>query len=413
MVIVWLLLALGVVIVVLFWKRISASWLEYVERRYRQKKNWKLLEVTIPIEVTKGPKAMEQVLIALHQPGANIIEKRFWFKGLQNIFSKIDCFLDQWIRGKRKEFSLELMGRAREVHSYIRVPGEYRNLVESVIYSQYPQAEIVEQNDYTEDFPVELIGSVYDLWSAEFVLAKDSVYPIKTYLSFEGKKGKTEVVDPLSHVFEVISELKKDEAIWLQMIIRPAPESFYQRGEKVIAELSKKKPPSKSPAEVFIDFLSNLIRAPFEPVLTEKEEKKKAPSLSQRERKIIEAIENKLSKLAYQVGIRFIYIDRIDAFTASNVSAVRQFFSLFSSLDLNAFKMKPISVKVPVTARKFLKRKREYLMSYKERKFPQESSILSTEELASIYHYPTEAVEVPIFRKKPKKAKPPSELPVM
>ena len=54
-------------------------------------------------------------------------------------------------------------------------------MIESAIYSQYPDIEIVEAEDYVDALPSVLPNKVYDLWGNNFILAKPNAYPIQTY----------------------------------------------------------------------------------------------------------------------------------------------------------------------------------------------------------------------------------------
>src|SRR3989344_5925541 len=113
------------------------SLLNYTSLKYRLSLEWVLLEVLIPKEVRKSPKAMEQVFAGLH--GVYAIPVR-WH---QTVF-----------KGKVPDwFSFEMVGRAGETHFYIRTFSKYRNLVESQIYAQYPTAEVIEAVDYINDTP--------------------------------------------------------------------------------------------------------------------------------------------------------------------------------------------------------------------------------------------------------------------
>ena len=92
-----------------------------------------LLEIKLPKEVTKSPRAMEIILGAFHQPSTG------------NIF-------DAYLKGKtRTWFSLEIISIGGEVHFLIWVPEKSRNVIESQIYSQFPQMEIFEAPDYSLD----------------------------------------------------------------------------------------------------------------------------------------------------------------------------------------------------------------------------------------------------------------------
>src|SRR5690348_8451351 len=104
------------------------AWKLYLHVRFIHNLDFQLLEIKIPKNVMKTPKAMEQIFAAAHAPysyGYRWTDK-YW-KGLEEF----------WM-------SFELIGRAGESHFYLRVPRAFRNMMESAIYSQFPEAEITE-----------------------------------------------------------------------------------------------------------------------------------------------------------------------------------------------------------------------------------------------------------------------------
>ena len=83
----------------------------------------------------------------------------------------------------------------------IRTPAHFRHLVESAIYSVYPDSEITEVEDYTKDMPSRFPDEEYDCWGAEFIpTAPYSLLPIKVYREFEHQFGRPETTyrDPLA-----------------------------------------------------------------------------------------------------------------------------------------------------------------------------------------------------------------------
>ena len=101
------------------------------------KKNlqWSLIEILIPREIRKSPKAMEQVLdqiYSLRNTPENIVEK-YW-----------QGEVTYW-------FSLEIVHFSDETHFYIRTPAKYKNIIEANIYANYKDVEIVEVEDKTDN----------------------------------------------------------------------------------------------------------------------------------------------------------------------------------------------------------------------------------------------------------------------
>lgn len=406
----WIIVPLGLFFV---WKDL---WLEGLNLLWRRKIKWILLELKIPGNVLKTPKAMENVFSALHA---------IWFKAVG--------FEDRWFKGEELFwFTCELVGYNGGVSFYIRCPAAFRNLVESAFYSEYPDAEIVEAEDYTELMPDVLPNAVYDLWGNDWALAKPNPYPIRTYQFFEAHVDEQRL-DPIAAITEVMSRLREGEAIWLQYLIRPIPDSWKKEGEEIRDRMMERK---KSEPKGWLEslfsgagqFIRNFAMAGVEypnwdAKDDKKEEKLKFVNLSPGERNVLEAIENKISKLGFETAIRFIYIDRADTFTQANVAAVNGAIKQFNTQDMNSFKRisgtdtfitsRKLTHKSWFRKSKLYYRKRSIYDLYRLRWFPPKYSILNTEELATIFHFPLVTVEAPLLRRLgTRKGEPPINLPV-
>jgi len=395
-------------------------WIYYIYIFDLRKQKWVLLEIKIPQSIEKTPKAMEQVFSAFYQ-----------------IYSFGLKFMEKYWEGHLKEdyISCEIAGNAGAVNFYVRTPVKYKNLVESAIYSQYSDAEIREAEDYRLLWPKTLPSDIYDIAGSDYQLTRENPYPIRTYEYFE-ESQKEKRLDPIAAVVEVMSRLKEDEALWMQIFIRPVDATWKEEGEELVAELAgrKKSKPKGSLYKVW-EFINNLMNALFKFPQWREEEKKREENrllmMTSGEKDVMEAIENKISKLAFETNIRFVYIDRVDSFSPLNVSAMMATFQQYATLHLNGLKpriktytLTPAGYKgiasLIVNNIKSIKRrikwyrKRRLWDNYVKLKWPRgKKSILNIEELATIYHFPSIAVEAPLLRKLPvKKGEPPQGLPI-
>src|SRR3989344_7145533 len=107
------------------------TWRHYSLVKYISKQEWVLLEVRLPKEINKSPKAMEVILEAMNQGYEGTWYSRFW-----------EGTVRTW-------FSLEVVSLEGRVHFFIRTISLFKNLVEATIYAQYPDLEIYEVPDYT------------------------------------------------------------------------------------------------------------------------------------------------------------------------------------------------------------------------------------------------------------------------
>jgi len=405
-------------------------WLWHVRVLALNKTEWTLLDIKIPAEVLKTPKAMEQVFSAVYS---------IYSYGTANEF-----FNKYWEGKMEKWMSFEMVGMRGGVYFFARIPKDARRLVESAVYSQFPNAEIAETSDYMELLPEALPNQTYDLWGTEMHLVRDSVYPIKTYYQFE-EEVEERRIDPVGTIAEVMSNLREGEYILIQYIVSPTGkltgEDLTGEAKKIVDELlTGKKPAAKPPAflgwiESIGEFIVNLVKAPVSyPEWgvggmggEEKKPERSFMNVTKGVAKAIEAVENKAAQQIFKTTIRAIYIDRRDSFTPLNVAAIMGYFSQFNTYNLNAFKPK-LTTYAKVWGRilpwwkkfRLTVIKREYFKRYRSRTFGRKNllgkeklPILSTEELATLYHFPITGVEAPSLRRLPSKTgEPPATLPV-
>lgn len=390
-------------------------WTRYLQIKAIKKINWLLLEIKIPRDIEKTPKAMEQI-----------------FSGLHGILTGIK-FLDKYWQGKVQEwFSFEIAGIDGGVYFFIRTPENFRNLMEAQIHAQYPNAEILEVLDYAAPITKKTLSKSYDISGTELILDKDDYYPIRTYPFFEEREEERRV-DPMASFLEILSKIKPGENIFIQYLMKPTAEKEWkEKGIETVNKLIGKKIEKKKKWYENIyggleEFVRNLLVAiavyPEWGKAAKEEIKSVIANLSPGEKLVAEAIENKISKLAFRVCIRFAYIAGKDVFNRANMAAISGAFKQFNTLNLNAFKGNKkagTSVDQPRII-PFIKNRREFIRKvafierYVNRKMSKNKKdfILNTEELATIYHYPILVVETPTMRRvEAKKAEPPVSLPV-
>ncbi len=396
------------------------TWLNYVRTKEANSFEWMLLEIKIPKEVEKTPKAMEQILSGLH-----------------GVETKPN-FVDKWFKGKMVPyFSFEIINKQGGAHFLIRTRKEFKNLVEAQIYAQHPGAEIFEVEDYIENLPSKIPNKNYNAWGTELILTKEDAYPIRTYPSFfeEAKKAE-QWIDPLASLSEILSYLTPHENIWIQILISPIRDAWKEEGKKLVDKLigresdsSKKEGLAMEEVHGWADALQEGIRGlfsgPSEKNGGKKENSKKEPPkstniLSPGQKDVISSIEKNISKLGFRTIIRFLYWGRSDVFSGANKAAIIGVFKQFNTQDLNGFRP---NGKITPSINYFLKNRREFyrkvnlISNYKSRQFPIEGFskrgfVFNTEELATIYHIPGKPVEAPsILKVEAKKAGPPTGLP--
>lgn len=388
---------------------------------------WVILEIIPPPEILySSPKAAEEIFAGLHASYAG-------FPGTS--------WKSQFFQGKIPvAFSFEIVSDGGDTRFYIRCLRDQRNVVEAIIFSQYPQAEIRIMPDYVDVLPAQLDLGVYDVAGAELEFTKDQAYPIKSYIEFEEAGGKDEYarLDPVAPLLEIMSALRPGERLWLQYVIRATGGDWVKEGQKVVDKLKGKKEEKAKPVFGWLfDPIDNLIGGLLGIKAEEKKEEKSEfnlQKLTASERKILEQVEFKLAKLGFKTGIRLLYTAPKDSFDGSRIASVTAMFKQLYYNNLNSFKpgnttrdkgfLKWIfpNDKGFFANERIAKKKLRMYEAYRKREFPKENFpkkggpellvFLNTEELATLWHMPGLNVKAPLVpRVQAKKGQPPAILP--
>ncbi|MDX9893033.1 MAG: hypothetical protein RB292_01275 [Patescibacteria group bacterium] len=383
-------------------------WQNYIRNRYRQERNYILLAIDIPKDNEQTPRAVENIfahLAGAHQP-LGFYEK-WWFGEINN------------------SFSFEIVSIGGYIQFIVHLVDTYRDLIEAIIYAQYPDAEITEIEDYTKDWNLKFPNDKYDLLGAEIKLAKNDVYPIITYKEFEDSISQ-EIKDPMASILEAMSRIGPGEELWLQYVITPADNDWGEKAQPVINKIiGASTKPKKNIFDLIYDIPNSLIAAMNTTEESSQGSKDEPPNqmlyLTQGKKDEVAAIEHKVSKIGFHVRMRLIYIAEKPYF--KKVKAAQGLYGSFKQFnDLGLNSLKPDAKfftggLVWFTKIRLKWRKNRILFRYKDRAHslnPGEYGfILNTEELASLWHFPLLKVKAPLVKKtEAKRAEAPIGLPV-
>lgn len=106
-------------------------------------------------------------------------------------------------------FSLEIAAGSWGIHFICVIDKQYRTFVENQIYAQYPDVQIEVVTDFKEHILISGSPSIV----TEYRLAKSSFIPIRTFSNFD--------VDPLAALTSAISKLAPGQEVYLQFLLRP------------------------------------------------------------------------------------------------------------------------------------------------------------------------------------------------
>lgn len=401
--------------VVLLWG-ILQVWLNYIKGKWAEKNaKFTLLAVDIPRGNEQSPKAVENL-----------------FSYLAGAHGSINLIEKYWEGKSQLNFSFEIVSIGGYTQFMIYTPVGFRNLVESAVYSQYPDAEITEIEDYTQDWAeLRFPDDKYDIWGAEFIQAKHFSLPIKTYENFEHQMGapETHFKDPMASLMDLMSSLQQGEQLWYQIVVIPTGFDWIDECDKEVSKmLGEKTGNGGNIFTKFADGVFSLLKEVFSSLFggesasesTQDSDPLKMMNLKPKQKKKVEGIENKTSHFAFEFKIRMVYLaDKEVMQKAKVVNGFVGYMKQFAALDMN--NLKPdMSYTATSTAylfarKRLIERKNRIFKNYINRTGwgGRKPGVLNVEELATIWHFPQEAVvKAPLIQKAPgRKAEPPMSLP--
>jgi hypothetical protein len=384
-------------------------WMYYIRYQFWFNQKMVLLEITVPPEVVKSPQAMETVISTM------------WNAGGETTF--IDRF---WKGSFRPVWSLEIASNEGRVSFYVHMRQAWRNIFESRLYGQYPEAKVVEAEDYVSKVPFNL--EEYNIWGSEYDKAGPGALPLRTYYDYELEKNPDTPetkVDPIGHVLEFFSSIGKDEYLWFQIIMKArkggkTPDEWYgfaKGGDQF------KDPAQKAVKEVYANASKRAkeVQVEFADV-PEETQAARAGILTERERERVAAIENSISKLIFECGFRGIYLAKKEKFNGINIGGLVRMLDTYRSGDLNQLNpARGMSVfNYPWQDFMDIRKdriKRQLYFHHKNRAYfyvpyDQTPVYMNVEELASLWHFPSSVVQPPgLERVAAKRATAPTGLP--
>jgi hypothetical protein len=318
--------------------------------------------------------AMEQLLasVALMRD-----KKSFWHRFLYDV----------------PYISLEIANAARdeEIVFFISVPKKFREGVEKQINSFFPNASLEKVSDYT-------IFSPNSHTAAAILKLKNKyILPIRTYESLE--------IDPLNAIANALGKLEtQEEGAAIQLILKPASHGWRSAGRSLAQDMQQGKR-LKDVHSSFAAKAGKEIGSALHGAIAKKKDgtpvhEEKTFQLTPEEQELIKRIDQKSSKVGFDVNIRLVAsaasIERAEQILAQLENA----FSQFENADINLFKVKRGNQK-------------NIAYDFIFRNFNAEQSIiLNTEEIASIFHLPISVTDAPRIKwLKSNMAPPPLDIP--
>jgi hypothetical protein len=358
--------------------------MDYVQMKFAIDNGRTTLRIMLPPTVLKSPAAMEAVFTQIHN------------------VSSSDNLFQTYIDGKHPlMFSFELVSIGGDVRFYINVPTKKtKNAVEAQLYAYYPGVEVMEEQiDYTGE--VTWNPDEWEMMSFRIGKKEDQEFPIKTYIDYgmdKIPKEEGQILDPMSSMIEQMASIKPYERVWLQILCRPHSKKNFKTG-------SLKEIPSweKKVFEKIDEMMGREKGKKLGPM-----ESEEVPRLTTGERDTIAAMERNAGKYAYETAIRWMYFSKKGKFDGNFIGPMLRTFSQYDIIKRNGISAKwrtdfDYNMFKDRSGKKKLAMKKWELEQYKKRRYSCDKwdtagsamKIFTTEELATIYHLPNNAVVTP------------------
>ena len=253
----------------------------------------------------------------------------------------------------RPHLSFEIVGMPGDIRFYIYTPNKYKDMVEKQINASYPDAEILEVDEANLKNSKEgyVLGNEYNIFSETGSVAfatlrlKDLSYkPIKNYKDF--------AVDPLSSITSVLAKMGEGEGAAIQVLISGADKKWSKAGREFITT-------------------------------TKKNESNPETAKYSTDAKELEAIENKISKPGFFTVIRVVVSSTSKEAAEAHLNNIENALEQFSGS--NGFSKEKSLFKG------------NFITDFVYRYLPARSSysVLTSEELAGIFHFPNKSITTP------------------
>lgn len=353
--------------------------------------NMSLFLVTLPRKTRReegeAPKSEKDIVAVMEQ----------LYSSLSNIKESKDVF----VYGQPYlAFEIATPQVGEEIAFYMAVPRRYEDVIEKQIHGFYPDASIEKTEDYNIFNPEGAAAGSY------LKLARGYVLPFKTYQNLE--------TDPLNEITNTLSKLaEKGEGAAIQILIQPTTSKQWAKlGLKIAKEMQQGKNYEFARARAGRGWLRRNIGYAAEALKgspsakTESGQPVEEPQaiITPLQEEVIRALEGKASKPVFQTNLRLLVSAASQERAEQILGHLEAAFVQFNAPNLN--QLKSFRMKKGRGLKKLVYNFSFRLFNKKQ------SMILNTEELTSLFHFPTTTIQTPKVRfMKAEPAAPPANLP--
>lgn len=303
--------------------------------------------------------ALDYVLLQVAVPRDNEIKidaMEQFFSSLYTLYRGKANWFDFEFLKTQEHVAFEIVGLPGEIRFYVSVHQKFKDLLEKQIHGTYPGAVVSQVEDYN------LFNEKGEVAYASLKLKYANYFPLKSFRDL--------AVDPMSTLTSSLAKLAPGEGAAIQFIVAPADNKWRSLGRKYISK-TKKNEADPEKAKFNVDA------------------------------KTLESIENKTGKPGFYTSIRIVANAQDKAAAKMLLDNIKSSFAQFSS-DQNFLTSDKIRIQ------------QNFMTDFIYRYQPlfKKPSVLTSEELAGLFHFPNKSVETPnIYWLNAKRSPAPQEIP--
>jgi hypothetical protein len=265
--------------------------------------------------------------------------------------------------------SFEYIAREKEIIFFIGVPKYAQSLIEKQIQSFYPDANIEPNGDFR--IFKEGMEAAYGIIKT----SRSYIYPIKTYEDLE--------YDTIQNITNSLSKIGEDSRASIQILVRPTNQGWRAHVDWAMRRIQEGRgvPLGISWYTKLGYFIGQFLQSS----VTKDDELARRNTPLQEE--TVKLLNKKSTKTGFDVQVRIVTLAKTLQEAEVNLRNIYSGFTQFNSPDRNTLKL----------FRNY--DKKAFLTHFILRSFvPFDKIILNTEELATLYHFPSEHIDTPGIR---------------
>jgi hypothetical protein len=268
-------------------------------------------------------------------------------------------------------YSFEIVAINGTINFYVVIPYHQKSTFQKILTSFYPSAVIDEVEEYN------LFKPGTQAYGRYLSLKKNYAYPIKTYLHTN--------TEPMNGLLNAMSKLNTDDSAAIQMVVRPREDGWQKKCKSLIQNLYQNKTSggilSWFNPLTWIRTIVNIFAVGTDQKLNQD---KAGDRTDPQTEELVKAIGEKSSHAGWDTVIRIVASSKSQNESREIVEIIRNAFGQFNSAEGNAFeKILYFSYKKLLV--NFIYRS---LWRHVTAWLRFEKMILSSDEIASIWHVP-------------------------